>query len=99
VVGWSNNRAALNTVIPALSPGLNEGRGRRRRQALRETRSKRERGGGRERERERGARRGQEGRQESEALRGEKGAEGVRMVARGSCAAVRASTGKTGWEG
>lgn len=21
VVGWSNNRAALNTVIPALSPG------------------------------------------------------------------------------
>lgn len=29
VVGWSNNRAALNTVIPAI-PGLNEGRGRRR---------------------------------------------------------------------
>lgn len=44
VVGWSNNRAALNTVIPALSPGLNEGRGRRRRQAPRET----WRGGGRE---------------------------------------------------
>lgn len=35
MVGWSNNRAALNTVIPALSPGLNEGRGRRRRQTPR----------------------------------------------------------------